>query len=79
MYSENGQSLSMTSESAQSLTRRIDTILELMEMEHRHAETHSQRNHYQAVIRHELEIMQSAIRYSGAAMPVALQTEDVPF
>lgn len=46
------------------MQRKIDWILDLMDKEHRHANTHSQRNMYQAVIRHELEIMRDELRYS---------------
>jgi len=46
------------------LSRKMDWILDLMDKEHQHCDTHSQRNAYQAVIRHELEIIQHEIRYA---------------
>lgn len=36
---------------------RIDYVLDLMDKERNHADTHSARNHYQAVIRLELQAL----------------------
>lgn len=57
--------ITSTYHSAEHLRRRIEWILDLMDKEHKNCTTHSQRNAYQAVIRHELEIiadMLSAVR-----------------
>lgn len=48
------------------LKEKVTWLLDLMDKEHKHASTHSQRNAYQAVIRIELEIMRDELghRYS---------------
>lgn len=49
------------------LAEKLDWILDLMDKEHHHCSTHSQRNMYQAVIRHELELMRDEVRYADIA------------
>jgi len=44
------------------LEERIRWLLDLMDKEHKHAATHSQRNAYQAVIRIELELLVSDLQ-----------------
>lgn len=64
--------------SAEFHKRKIDWILDLMDKEHHHAHTHSQRNAYQAVIRHELEIMRDELNY--ADLPGGINAADsIPF
>jgi len=65
----------MRPESANELRVRLDKILELMNLERMHAHTHSQRNAYQAVIRHEIEVLKSEVRsnYSTDGK------DDIPF
>ena len=46
------------------LMKQIDYIIDLMDKEHHHCSTHSQRNAYQAVIRHELEIIRDELLYA---------------
>jgi hypothetical protein len=53
--------LSISEYSVEELKRRIDWILDMQDKEHRNCHTHSQRNAYQAVIRHELEVLRSDI------------------
>jgi len=43
------------------LQGKIDWMLDLMDKEHQHCHTHSQRNAHQAVIRHELEILRDEL------------------
>jgi hypothetical protein len=50
--------------SRQFLKQRIEFILDLMDKEHHHCSTHAQRNAYQAVIRHELELIQDNLTYA---------------
>lgn len=59
----NGVGITITTweSSADYLKKKIEWILDMMEKEHLHCHTHSQRNAYQAVIRHELEIMRDEI------------------
>lgn len=48
--------------SAEYLLRKIDWLLDMMDKEHHNCSTHAQRNMYQAVIRHELEIIRDELR-----------------
>jgi len=64
----NGMFSIVTEESSREyLSKKLDWILDLMDKEHHNASTHSQRNAYQAVIRHELEIMRDELRYSRSS------------
>ena len=45
------------------LQEKVAWLLDLMDKEHRHAATHSQRNAYQAVIRIELQIMKDELQH----------------
>lgn len=56
--------ITSTESSARYLKEKLDWILDLMDKEHKHCHTHSQRNAYQAVIRHELEIMRDEVQRS---------------
>lgn len=49
------------------LSDKVEWLLDLMDKEHKHASTHSQRNAYQAVIRIELEIMREELRHTYTA------------
>lgn len=44
-------------ESRKNIARRLAWLLDLLDKEHHHCATHSQRNMYQAVIRHEVEVL----------------------
>lgn len=57
------------------LKDKLDWLLDLMDKEHHHCSTHSQRNMYQAVIRHELEIMRDELRYADIAHPEPQRAE----
>lgn len=57
------------------LKAKLDWMLDLMDKEHHHCQTHSQRNMYQAVIRHELELMRDELLYADIARP-APQRDD---
>lgn len=46
------------------LKEKVTWLLDLMDKEHRHATTHSQRNAYQAVIRIELQIMRDELEHT---------------
>jgi len=56
-------SITSTAQSAVYLRDKITWLLDLMGKEHHHCHTHSQRNAYQAVIRHELEIIRDELTY----------------
>lgn len=58
-------SITTTESSQKYLADKIEWILDLLDKEHHHANTHSQRNMYQAVIRHELEIIRDELKYSN--------------
>lgn len=58
------------------LRDRLSKILDLIDLERRHAHTHSQRNAYQAVIRHEVEVLQSDIHSKGQGTN---EDSDIPF
>ena len=84
----NGMCTITTTESSKAyLEKKIDWILDLMDKEHKHCDTHSQRNMYQAVIRHELELIRDELRYAilpgekqdsqGLKLPV--QYDGIPF
>lgn len=62
----NGLNITITAtpESQVYLRDKINWILDLMDKEHKNCSTHSQRNAYQAVIRHELEIMRDQLQYA---------------
>lgn len=68
--------ISMSPVSAYEMRERLNKILELIQLEHHHAETHSQRNAYQAVIRHEIEVLQSEILSKGQGDN---EDSDIPF
>lgn len=72
--------LAIHDESRIVLLRKIEGLLELMELEYKHANTHSQRNAYQAVIRHEIEWIADLVRYaSKAELPARSDNEEIPF
>jgi len=50
--------------SRQDISQTVVEILRLMELEHAHAHTHAQRNAYQAVVRHELEVLHDRVLYA---------------
>lgn len=56
--------ITTTESSRKYLQDKIEWLLDLMDKEHHHCDTHSQRNMYQAVIRHELEIIRDELRMS---------------
>ncbi len=58
-----GVIITTTDDSANYLGGKLDWILDMMDKEHHNCMTHSQRNAYQAVIRHELEIIRDELRY----------------
>jgi hypothetical protein len=70
-----------TDESSREYLRgKIEYLLDLMDKEHKHASTHSQRNAYQAVIRIELEIMRDELRHTYSATDgINVVGESVPF
>lgn len=47
------------------LARKMDWLLEQMDKEHRNCSTHSQRNAYQAIIRHEMELIRYELLYTN--------------
>jgi len=72
------------------LSDKLEWLLDLMDKEHKHASTHSQRNAYQAVIRIELEIMRDELRHTyspgkgiiavnGDPNPVQTDPDPTPF
>jgi len=61
------------------LQRKVDWLLDLLDKEHRHATTHSQRNMYQAVIRHELEILRDELSHSYSPENGIERLSDIPF
>lgn len=62
------------------LANKVIWLLDLMDKEHRHASTHSQRNAYQAVIRIELEIMRDELRHANSSAGwVSHVTDDIPY
>jgi hypothetical protein len=54
--------ITSTYHSAEHLRQRITWILDLLDKEHHNCSTHSQRNAYQAVIRHELEVISDMLQ-----------------
>lgn len=62
--------------SRQDILNRIDWLLDLLDKEHKHANTHAQRNNYQAVIRHELEVLKNDISRSPRT---GEEVTDIPF
>ncbi len=67
-----------TKHSRDYLAAKVDWVLDLLDKEHRHCSTHSQRNMYQAVIRHELEIMRDELRYASEPGGKS-QFDQIPF
>jgi len=62
-----------TASSRKYLADKVAWILNLLDKEHHHCTTHSQRKMYQAVIRHEMEIIRDELRYAvepGVSSPV---------
>lgn len=62
----NGTNVIITTDdsSKRYLLEKLEWLLDLMDKEHHNCSTHAQRNMYQAVIRHELEIMRDQLRYA---------------
>lgn len=62
------------------LKERIECLLDLMDKEHKHAATHSQRNAYQAVIRIELELLVSDLQRAHTRVAGGSEGADwIPF
>lgn len=62
------------------LRNKLIWLLDLMEKEHHHASTHSQRNAYQAVIRVELEIMRDELQRANLGQGwVSQSVDDIPY
>ncbi len=62
------------------LSEQITLILQIWQMERDNAATHSQRNAYQNVIRHELEVLQEHIAMADTNVFIQGKVlDDVPF
>lgn len=55
--------ITMEQSSREYFAKKLNWLLDLMDKEHKHASTHSQRNAYQAVIRIELQIMKDELEH----------------
>jgi hypothetical protein len=73
-----GVIITETKSSREYLARKIEWVLDLLDKEHHHCDTHSQRNMYQAVIRHEMEIIRDELRYANEPGG-ASQSDQIPF
>ncbi len=72
--------LAIAETSQRNLIEQVNLLLQIMQMERYNAYTHSQRNAYQAVVRHELEVLKSALIDSHTnVVSVGNQSDDVPF
>jgi hypothetical protein len=79
MMAENGSVTITTTESSKEyLKKKLEWILDLMDKEHQNANTHAQRNNYQAVIRHELEILRDQVVHSIFENDIS-KVSDIPF
>jgi len=67
-----------TASSRKYLADKVEWILDLLDKEHHHCTTHSQRNMYQAVIRHEMEIIRDELRYADEPGG-SNQADQIPF
>jgi hypothetical protein len=73
------QSYTITDEaSRKNIARRLAWLLDLLDKEHHHCNTHSQRNMYQAVIRHEVEVLISDLARTPYE-DLNDQVSDIPF
>lgn len=72
--------LLMGESSKRNLSERIEYLLDLMDKEHVHASTHSERNAYQAVIRIELQLIRNDLqRASTRVAEAAVAVDQIPF
>ncbi len=72
--------LAIAETSQRNLIEQVNLILQTMQMERDNANTHSQRNAYQAVIRNELEVLRSALIAAHTnVLSVPNPSDDVPF
>lgn len=77
----NGFNVSIQSDrySRDHLLQKIKWLLDLMDKEHHNCSTHSQRNAYQAVIRHELEIIADELAMARVGDVESKRESDIPF
>lgn len=77
----NGYGISIQSDrySRDHLLTKIKWVLDLMDKEHHNCSTHSQRNAYQAVIRHELEIIADELAVARVSDVEEKRDSDIPF